>query len=232
MKLFHSFSTDLLFLILLISLFFSLVFKIGLVFLLIGSHLISHLAVRPSQSMIPSLDSLVFLRKKIPTIIYYFIIILTPMTPNCTLLPFYKFCFISWTLSLTFTRHIHWMNLNKLFLNQSKTAFLLIGTKQHRLKLSDLIKLSLSNYIISVCHQARLQFDSDMSFFGEINFVTKSRHFRIQYSSFSFSFYSLSSCKFTSWLQQSWLLQFIYTLASHKQISTNFNAFKIHWNVS
>ena len=37
---------------------FSLVFKIGLVFRLIGSHLISHLALRQSQSMIPSLHSL------------------------------------------------------------------------------------------------------------------------------------------------------------------------------
>ena len=42
----------------------SLVFKIGsvlMVFLLIGSHLISHLALRQSQSMIPCLHSLLFL---------------------------------------------------------------------------------------------------------------------------------------------------------------------------
>ena len=42
---------------------FSLVFKIGLVlmvFLLLGSHPISHLALRQSQSMIPSLHSLLF----------------------------------------------------------------------------------------------------------------------------------------------------------------------------
>ena len=60
----HSFfSIYLLLLILLIILSFSLVFKIGLVltvFLLIGSHLISHLALRQSQSMIPSLHSLLF----------------------------------------------------------------------------------------------------------------------------------------------------------------------------
>ena len=48
-------------------------------------------------------------------------------------------------------------------------------------------------------------------------------------TSSSSSLYSHSSCKFTC-LQQTWLLQF--TLLSHKQISTNFNAFKIHWHVS
>ena len=60
----HSFfSTYLLPLILLIIPSFSLVFKIGLVlmvFLLIGFHLISHLALRQSQSMIPSLHFLLF----------------------------------------------------------------------------------------------------------------------------------------------------------------------------
>ena len=49
-------------------------------------------------------------------------------------------------------------------------------------------------------------------------------------SSFS-SFYSHSSCKFTC-LQPNLTTAFHFTLASHKQISTNFNAFKIHWHVS
>ena len=44
--------------------------------------------------------------------------------------------------------HLSWMNLNKLLLNPSKTEFLLIGTKQQRLKFSDLTNLSLSNDII------------------------------------------------------------------------------------
>ena len=60
----HSFfSTYLLPLILSIIPSFLLVFKIGsilMVFLLIGSHLISHLALRQSRSMIPSLHSLLF----------------------------------------------------------------------------------------------------------------------------------------------------------------------------
>ena len=64
MRSLHSFfSTYLLLLILSIIPSFSLVFKIGLVlmvFRLIGSHLISHLALRQSQSMIPSLHSLLF----------------------------------------------------------------------------------------------------------------------------------------------------------------------------
>ena len=61
----HSFfSTYLLSLILSIIPSFLLVFKIGsvlMVCLLIGSHLISHFALRLSQSMIPSLHSLLFL---------------------------------------------------------------------------------------------------------------------------------------------------------------------------
>ena len=38
------------------------------------------------------------------------------------------------TLTTTFTDILSWMNLNKLLLNPSKTEFLLIGTKQQRLK--------------------------------------------------------------------------------------------------
>ena len=62
---FHSFfSTYLLPSILSIIPSFLLVFKIGsilMVCLLIGSHLISHFALRQSQSMIPSLNALLFL---------------------------------------------------------------------------------------------------------------------------------------------------------------------------
>ena len=47
------------------------------------------------------------------------------------------------------------MNLNKLLLNPSKTEFLLIGTKQQRLKFSDLTNLSLSSDIIPVSSSAR-----------------------------------------------------------------------------
>ena len=92
----------------------------------------------------------------------------------------------------------------KLLLNPSKTEFLLIGTKQQRLKFSDLTNLSLSNDIIPVSSSARnlgFIFDSDMSFSDQINSVSKSCHFHIRdirrISSSSSSFYSHCSCKFT-----------------------------------
>ena len=49
------------------------------------------------------------------------------------------------TLTTTFTDILTWMNLNKLLLNPSKTEFLLIGTKQQRLKFSDLTNLSITD---------------------------------------------------------------------------------------
>ena len=87
------------------------------------------------------------------------------------------------TLTTTFTDILSWMNLNKLLLNPSKTEFLLIGTKQQRLKFSDLTNLSLSNDIIPVSSSARnlgFIFDSDMSFSDQINSVSKSCHFHIR----------------------------------------------------
>ena len=87
------------------------------------------------------------------------------------------------TLTTTFTDILSWMNLNKLLLNPFKTEFLLIGTKQQRLKFSNLINLSLSNDIILVSSTARnlgFIFDSDMSFSDQINSVSKSCHFRIR----------------------------------------------------
>ena len=53
-------------------------------------------------------------------------------------------------LSNTFSDILSWMNSNKLLLNPSKTEFLLIGTKQQRLKFSQLTTLSLSNDIIQL----------------------------------------------------------------------------------
>ena len=87
------------------------------------------------------------------------------------------------TLTTTFNDILSWMNLNKLLLNPSKTEFLLIGTKQQRLKFSDLTNLSLSNDIIPVSFSARnlgFIFDSDMSFSEQINSVSKSCHFHIR----------------------------------------------------
>ena len=142
------------------------------------------------------------------------------------------------TLTTTFTDILSWMNLNKLLLNPSKTEFLLIGTKQQRLKFSDLTNLSLSNDIIPVSSSARnlgFIFDSDMSFSEQINSVSKSCHFHIRghpsNPSSSPSFCSHSSCKFPL-SPANLTIAIHFTLASHNLISTNFNAFKTHWHAS
>ena len=78
---------------------------------------------------------------------------------------------------------LSWMNSNKLLLNPSKTEFLLIGTKQQRLRFSQLTTLSLGNDIIPVSTSARnlgFIFDSDMSFTDQINSLSKSCHFHIR----------------------------------------------------
>ena len=185
---------------------FSLVFKIGLVlmvFRLIGSHLISHLALRQSQSMIPSLHSLLFpvVYPKVPYLAHsFFTLYTTPLGSviSKNSLKYHLYAedtqlYISFTptnsalcletLTTTFTDILSWMNLNKLLLNPSKTEFLLIGTKQQRLKFSDLTNLSLSNDIVPVSSSARnlgFIFDSDMSFSEQINSISKSCHFHIR----------------------------------------------------
>ena len=131
---------------------FSLVFKIGLVlmvFLLLGSHPISHLALRQSQSMIPSLHSLLFpvVYPKVPYLAHYFLLcILAPslLGDLKNSLKYHLYAddtqlYISFTptnsalsldtLTTTFNDILSWMNLNKLLLNPSKTEFLLIGYK-------------------------------------------------------------------------------------------------------
>ena len=101
---------------------------------------------------------------------------------------------------------------------------------------SDLTNLSLSNDIIPVSSSARnlgFIFDSDMSFSDQINSVSKFCHFHIRdirrirhlpLSTATALANSLSPANLTTAIH--------FTLASHKQISTNFNAFKIHWHVS
>ena len=137
----HSFfSIYLLLLLLLIIPSFSLVFEIDLVlmvFCLIGSHLISHLALRQSQSMIPNLHSLLFpvVYPKIPYLAHFFLLsillllarwsqkipsntICTLMTPSCTslsLLQILLYLLKLWPpLSLTFFPGWNWtlQNIN------------------------------------------------------------------------------------------------------------------------
>ena len=124
----HSFiSTYLLLLILSIIPSFSLVFEIGLVlmvFRLIGSHLISHLALKQSRSMIPSLHSLLspVVYPKVPYLAHSFLLsillllsrwsqtipsntINTLMTPSCTSLSHLQ---ILLYLLKHLYQHFHW----------------------------------------------------------------------------------------------------------------------------
>ena len=201
----HSFfSTYLLPLILSIIPSFLLVFKIGsvlMVCLLIGSHLISHFALRLSPSMIPSLHSLLspVVYPKVPYLAHSFSlsiqlllarwsqkipsnIICKLMTPSYTSLSLLQLL-----LYLLKHHHFQWHSLldelEQTASQSIKTEFLLIGTKQQHLKFSDLTNLSLSNDIIPVSSSARnlgFIFDSDMSFSDQINSVSKSCHFHIR----------------------------------------------------
>ena len=177
---------------------FFIVFNIGLVFmvlLLIGFHLISPHVLRQSPSKILLHLSQIFLvvYLKVPSLAHFFSLFIQLllalssqrtqsnttsmlMTPSCTFLSLLQIQASLEMLSNTFSDILSWMNSNKLLLNPSKTEFLLIGTKQQRLKFSQLTTLSLGNDIIPVSSSARnlgFIFDSDMSFTDQINSLFK-----------------------------------------------------------
>ena len=175
-----------------------------MVLLLIGFHLILPHVLRQSPSKIPLHLSQIFLvvYLKVPPLAHFFSLFIqlllalsSPRTQSNTtsMLMTPSLLYISFTpsnstssleiLSNTFSDILSWMNSNKLLLNPSKTEFLLIGTKQIRLKFSQLTTLSLGNDIIPVSSSARnlgFIFDSDMSFTDQINSLSKSCHFHIR----------------------------------------------------
>ena len=164
--------------------------------------------------------------------------ICTLKTPSCTSLftPTNSALCLE-TLTTTFTDILSWMNLNKLLLNPSKTEFFPIGTKQQHLKFSDLTNLSLSNDIIPVSSSAR-----NLGFILTLTCLSLNKSTLFPNLVIFTSEISVEFVIFFLFLQPQPLQIHLspanlstaihFTLASHNQISTNFNAFKTHWHAS
>ena len=140
-------------------------------------------------------------------------------------------------LSNTFSDILSWMNSNKLLLNPSKTEFLLIGTKQQRLKYSQLTTLSLGNAIIPVSSSARnlgFIFDSDMSFTDQINSLSNLVIFISETSVvFVISLLFLQLQRLPIHSSPANLIIVIHsTMAFRKLTWTKYSAYKILWLVS
>ena len=202
-----------------------------MVFLLIGSHLISHLALRQSQSTIPSLHSLLFpvVYPKVLYLAYSFSlwiqlflarwsqkipssIICTLMTPSCTSLSLLQNTNSSLsletpTLSLTFSPG--WIWTNYYFSIHQKLHFSLYRHKTTTSQIFWYNKL-FSQQWYHPSRSARNRgfiFDFDMSFSDQINSVSKSCHFHI-WDIRRILHLPLSTATDSSCLQQTWLLKF------------------------
>ena len=140
-------------------------------------------------------------------------------------------------LSNTFSDILSWMNSNKLLLNPFKTEFLLIGTKQQRLKFFQLTTLSLGNDIIPVSSSARnlgFIFDSDMSFTDQINSLSKSCHFHSEtFVVFVISFLFLQLQRLPIHSSPANLIIVIHSTMAFRMLTwTKYSAYKILWLVS
>ena len=257
----HSFFlTYLLLSILLIIPSFSLVYKIGLVlmvFLWIGSHLISHLALKQSQSMIPSLHSLLFpvVYPKVPYLAHSFLlstlllltrwsqkipsnIICMLMTPSCTylsLLQILLYLLIHLPpLSLTSSPGWTWTNCSSIHLklnffslaqNNNVLNFLILQTY-----LSAMISYQSVPQLAILASSLTLTCPALIKSTLYPNLVIFTFETSVEFAIFFLFLQPLLSQTHLSPANLTTVIH--YTLASHKQISTNFNAFKTHWHAS
>ena len=232
-----------------------------MVFRLTGSHLISHLALislRQSQSMIPSLHSLLspVVYPKVPFLAHSFLLlarwsqkipsntICTLMTPSCTSLSLLQILLYLLkhlpTLSLTFFPGWTWTNCFSIHLklnffllaqNNSVSNFLILQTY-----LSAMISSQSVPLLAILASSLTLSLSLSLSSLSLIrsalcpNLVISTSETSVEFVIF-FLFLQpqllqihLSPANLTTAIH--------FTLASHKQISTNFNAFKTHWHAS
>ena len=220
-------------------------------------HLISHLALRQSQSMIPSLHSLLFpvVYPKVPYLAHSFLLsillllarwsqkipsntICTLMTPSCTSLSLLQILLYVLKhlppLSLTFFPGWTWTNCSSILLklnffllaqNNSVSNFLILQTYLSAMISSQSVPLLaiLASSLTLTC----LSLNKSTLFPNLVIFTSKTS------VEFVIFFLFLQPQPLQIHLSPANLTTAIhFTLASHNQISTNFNAFKTHWHAS
>ena len=228
-----------------------------MVFRLIGSHPISHLALRQSQSMIPSLHSLLFpvVYPKVPYLAHSFLLsillllarwsqkipsntICMLMTPSCTSLSLLQILLYVLKhlppLSLTFFPGWTWTNCSSIHLklnffllaqNNSVSNFLILQTYLSAMISSQSVPLLaiLASSLTLTC----LSLNKSTLFPNLVIFTSETS------VEFVIFFLFLQPQLLQIHLSPANLTTAIHSnLASHNQISTNFNAFKTHWHAS
>ena len=228
-----------------------------MVFRLIGSHLIFHLALRQSQSMIPSLHSLLFpvVYPKVPYLAHSFLLsilllmvrwsqkipsntICMLMTPSCTSLSLLKILLYVLKhlppLSLTFFPGWTWTNCSSIHLklnffllaqNNSVSNFLILQTYLSAMISSQSVPLLaiLASSLTLTCLSL-----NKSTLYPNLVICTSKTSVK-----FVIFFLFLQPQPLQIHLSPANLTTAIhFTLASHNQISSNFNAFKTHWHAS